>query len=124
MSKKHPKILIVDDEMEICQMIVFNFDTRGFETFSANDPEQAMEIVKEQDLDIVIADVRMPKGGGVKLLADIKKYNPEKPKVFLLSGFSDITAEQAIQKGAEALIVKPFRLNELAQQVRVLLENG
>lgn len=112
-----PKILIVDDEVDICEMMSFTFDSHGFKTFVAYDAAQAFEIVKNEDLDLVVSDIRMPKGGGMKLLEDIKNHNSERPKVFLITGYSDNTREEAISAGAEDVLAKPIKLQELVDRV-------
>ena len=122
MPEAKPKILIVDDEVDICDMMMFTFDSQGFETFTAYDAEEAFKVVKDQDLDIVVSDVRMPKGGGMKLLSDIKEHNPKKPKVFLITGYSDGSTDDAIQAGAEAVLAKPIKLKDLVDEVNKDLE--
>ena len=117
MVENSPKILIVDDEVDICDMMMFTFDSKGFKTFIAHDAEEAFKIVQEEDLDVVVSDVRMPKGGGMKLLADIKDKDPNKPKVFLITGYSDGSTDDAIQAGAEAVLAKPIKLIDLVEEV-------
>lgn len=116
-SSKKPSILIVDDEVDICDMISFLFENQGFQTCIAHDTEEAISIVKQHALDIVVSDVRMPKGGGLQLLKDIKQYNPDKPKVFLITGYSDATIEDAILAGAEAVLPKPIKLKDLVLEI-------
>lgn len=111
------KILIVDDEIDICEMMSFTFDSQGFETFIAHDAAQAFELVKAKDPDLVVSDIRMPKGGGMKLLEDIKKYNSRRPKVFFITGYSDNTREEAMAAGAENVFSKPLKLQDLIDQM-------
>lgn len=123
MSEAKPSILIVDDEVDICDMMMFTFDSKGFETFIAHDAEEAFEVVKEKDLDVVVSDVRMPKGGGMKLLSDIKALNKERPIVFLITGYSDGSTDDAIQAGAEAVLAKPIKLKDLVDEVNRVLDS-
>ena len=112
-----PKILIVDDEVDICEMMSFTFDSHGFQTYVAHDAAEAFEIVKAEDPDLVVSDIRMPKGGGMKLLEDIKNHNDQRPKVFLITGYSDNTREEAISAGEEDVLAKPIKLQELVDRV-------
>ena len=121
MPETKPKILIVDDEVDICDMMMFTFDSKGFKTFTAHDAEEAFKVVQEEELDVVVSDVRMPKGGGMKLLTDIKSYNPEKPKVFLITGYSDGSTDDAIKAGAETVLAKPIKLKDLVDEVNKAL---
>ena len=111
------KILIVDDEVDICEMMSFTFDSHGFQTFTAHDAAEAFEIVKKKKPDLVVSDIRMPKGGGMKLLEDIKNFDANHPKVFLITGYSDNTREEAIAAGAEDVLAKPIKLQELVDRV-------
>ena len=122
MPEAKPKILIVDDEVDICDMMMFTFDSKGFETYTAYDAEEAFKIVKDVELDVVVSDVRMPKGGGMKLLSDIKNHNSSKPKVFLITGYSDGSTDEAIQAGAEAVLAKPIKLKDLVEEVNRALD--
>ena len=121
-TDRKPRILIVDDEVDICDMMMFTFDSKGFETFTANDAESAFEVVKKVPIDVVVSDIRMPKGGGMRLLSDIKSYNSTTPKVFLITGFSDITPEEAIKAGAEAVLSKPIKLKDLVEEIQRSLD--
>ena len=112
-----PKVLIVDDEVDICEMMSFTFDSHGYETFVAHDAAAAFELVQKEDPDLVVSDIRMPKGGGMKLLENIKNHNPERPKVFLITGYSDNTREEAIAAGAEDVLAKPIKLQELVDRI-------
>lgn len=121
MPEEQPSILIVDDEVDICDMMKFTFESKGFQTFIAHDAEEAFNVVKNNSVDVVISDVRMPKGGGMKLLTDIKSYNSAKPKVFLITGYSDGSTDEAIEAGAEDVLAKPIKLKDLVEEVNRVL---
>ena len=82
-----------------------------------HDAEEAFNLVQNEDIDIVVSDIRMPKGWGLKLLTDIKSYNADKPKVFLITGYADGTTDEAMQAGAEAVLSKPIKLKDLVEEV-------
>lgn len=111
------KILIVDDDKDVCDMMSFTFASRGFDVLIAYDAEQAFDMVKSENPDMVVSDVRMPKGGGLKLLRDIKKWNAGRPKVILISGFIENATEEALAAGAEAVLSKPVKLQMLIDRV-------
>lgn len=113
-------ILIVDDEIDLCESIQFVFDDQGYATFTANDVEAAFQIVAQENIDIVLSDVRMPGTSGVELLKRIKKLNPLKPKVILVTGYTEITDEEAKALGAEDVLRKPIDLEELQNCVSAL----
>ena len=99
MSVPPATILIVDDEVDLCESMVFIFEDGGYKSYVAYNVKQAMEIVKNHNIDFVVSDIRMPRETGVDLLRQIKAYNPEKPKVILVTGYSDVSEEACLQEG-------------------------
>ncbi len=123
---KEPKdvtLLIVDDEKDLRSAIVFDFKRKGFQVLEAENGKQAFDIVQSQKVDVVISDVQMPGGNGIELLDKIKEYNSAIPVVMFITGFADITLEDAYDKGVEAVFSKPFDRKALLSAVlRVTIE--
>ena len=115
------KILVVDDEEDLREMIAFAFQLEGFQTRMAANGRDAFAIAEKEAVDIVISDVRMPDGDGIELLQNLQKLIPRLPLVILTTGFSDLRLEEAFDWGAEALFIKPFALHELIGCVNRLL---
>ena len=105
---KDVTILIVDDETPLRKALVFDFKRRGFQVLDAGNGKDAFGLVQSRKIDIVLSDVRMPGGDGVELLDKIKALNPELPVVIFITGFADISIEDAHDKGADAVFAKPF----------------
>ncbi len=103
-------VLIVDDESEIREMVAESLEECGAKVFQATNGTIAIEILKKEKIDAVVSDVRMPGGDGVFLLAESRKLPHPIPPILLMTGYSDLTAEEAIRKGATQLINKPFGL--------------
>ncbi len=101
-------ILVVDDEEALRKAIIFDFKRKGFHVFEAGNGKDAFEIVKKEKIDVVLSDVRMPGGDGIELLEKIKGLSSNIPVVMLITGFADITLEDAYDKGANAMFPKPF----------------
>lgn len=117
---KEPKdiaILIVDDEKDLRAAIVFDFQRKGFQVLEAENGKQAFEIVATQKVDIVISDVQMSGGNGIELLEKIKEHNYALPVVIFITGFADITLEDAYNKGVDAVFYKPFDRKDLLSAV-------
>lgn len=106
-------ILIVDDELDLREIVASEFEFMGGKVFQAENILKAQNILKEHEIDLVISDIRMPGGTGIDLLENIKSHDYPSPPVILITGFADITIEDAFDKGAEALISKPFKLDDL-----------
>ena len=105
---KDVTILIVDDEAGLRKAISFDFKRRGFNVLEASSGNEAFKIFETQKVDVILSDVRMPSGDGVELLDRIKGVNPTLPVVMFITGFADLSLEDAYDKGADAVFSKPF----------------
>jgi CheY-like chemotaxis protein len=116
-------ILVVDDEPALRKAIIFDFKKKGFQVLEAENGRAAFEIVKGQHIDLVLTDVRMPGGDGIELLDNIKARDPNLPVVMFITGFADISLEEAYDKGVNVVFSKPFdRKNLLAAVIRAVGE--
>lgn len=113
LNGKH--ILVVDDELQLREALIFDLTRRSCHVYQAGNGSEALEIVKNHPIDIVISDVRMPNGDGVFLLKEIRKMNTKTPIVMLATGFADLSAEEAIHLGAYGLVEKPIDRKKLFQ---------
>ncbi|MGE3974105.1 MAG: response regulator [Bdellovibrionales bacterium] len=105
---KDINILVVDDEPALRKAIVFDFKKKGFNVREAENGKLAFEIIKSEKIDLVLTDVRMPGGDGIELLENVKTRDPNLPVVMFITGFADITVEEAYDKGVNAVFSKPF----------------
>jgi len=110
-------LLVVDDEETLRNAMVFDFKRKGFTVLSAESGQTAFEIVKSQKIHLVVSDMRMPGGDGMSLLENIRAYDPTLPTVIFITGFIDVTEEQAIAKGARKVLSKPFDRKVLMDSV-------
>lgn len=119
-----PKILIIEDEAAIRRVLVkiLSEESKTYELAEAEDGLEGIEKIKEQDYDLVLCDIKMPKMDGVEVLEAIKKIKPEIPMV-MISGHGDLdTAVETMKKGAFDYISKPPDLNRLLNTVRIALD--
>ncbi len=116
MKNKLFKILFVDDEITVLRGMTAGYDweTLGFEVAGeAMDAESALQIAKNEQVDVVITDVCMDDTDGLTLLSELKKLSPS-PEVIILSGYPHFEyAQSALEKGAFAYLLKPLRNSEL-----------
>jgi len=110
-------LLIVDDEADLREAISFDFRRKGFKVLTAADGQEGFEIVKNNKVDLVLSDVRMPGGGGVGLLDRVKEKDAFLPVMMFITGFSDMPLEEAYDRGADAVFSKPFDRKELFSAV-------
>ncbi len=121
-NPKDHTLLIVDDEVDLREVLAFSFKRAGFKVLEASNGVEAFEIVKSQKVDLVVSDIQMPGGNGVELLDNIRTKHHELPVLLFLTGFADITVEDAYNKGAEALFSKPFDFKVILSTVLHALE--
>jgi len=111
-------ILIVDDENSLRKSLVKNFELEGFCVLSASSGHEALEVVKNQKIDFVLSDVRMPEGDGVELLKNIKMFNDRIPIVLLVSGFSEHSKDEVVAMGAIDLLTKPADIDKIIGMIK------
>lgn len=112
-EQANARLLIVDDESGITESLKDYFELEGFSVSTASSGNQAISKLSQEKFDIVISDVRMPDGDGRFLLSEIRKNNPTKPIVILMSGFSDMKIEEVLSKGGYTMLTKPFPPKDL-----------
>lgn len=122
MSKR--KLLLADDSITIQQVIKFTFVDEGFEVISADDGNSAMDKLREDLPDIVIADVNMPGLNGYKICEEIKYGDIHKkvPVILLVGSFEPFDEREAKRVGADYYFTKPFQsINKLVDSVKTLM---
>lgn len=116
------RILIVEDEAPMCELLTSFFSEKAYTLGTAPDGEHAVARLEEQDYALVITDIKLPGMSGLELLARIRVDWPE-VAVIIMTAFSSISsAVEAMKLGAEDYIGKPFQLDELAITVEKALE--
>lgn len=107
------RILVVDDEKHITDLIVRHFGYEGYDIVGVNDPRRAMNMIEEENFHIVITDIVMPQMDGLELLRRIKEYNGG-IQVIMITGYVTMhNILTAMRRGAETIFFKP--LNDLAK---------
>ncbi len=113
------KILVVEDEKPISDLIRMNLEDEGFDITCAYDGMQAADLLEEHDYDLVLLDIMLPKVDGYELLEYIKPL--EIPVIFLTAKAGLNDRVKGLNLGAEDYIVKPFEIVELLARVNVVL---
>ena len=101
-------LLIVDDEPDLREILTAIFELKGYAVLTASNGKDALMIVKEHKVDLVISDIQMPGGNGVEFLDSVRDNHYEVPIVLFMTGFAEISLASAYDKGAEAVFEKPF----------------
>ncbi|NCT18188.1 MAG: response regulator [Flavobacteriaceae bacterium CG_4_8_14_3_um_filter_34_10] len=119
-----PKILLIEDEAAIRRVLkkILSEENNTYEVFEAEDGLEGMEFIKNEDFDLILCDIKMPKMDGVEVLIATKKIKPEIPMV-MISGHGDLdVAVNTMRLGAFDYISKPPDLNRLLNTVRIALD--
>jgi len=118
------KLLIVEDEESLNKVLVKVLRKLGYTTDSAFDGEEAVDLYFENNYDLVILDLNLPKLDGMEALKAIREDNAELP-VLILSARSEIQDKiQGLDEGANDYLTKPFHFDELTARVRALLRRN
>ncbi len=123
MSEK-PKVLLIDDEQSIIETLSILLKKEGFEVLSALSGTEGIERFGEDQPDLVLTDVRMPKVSGVDVLEAIRERDPTTPVVLMTAQASLQSAIQAVNLGATHYVQKPFSNEELVTILRRSLDIG
>ena len=118
------RILIIEDEAAIRRVLVkiLSEENSNYKVSEAEDGLSGIEMIKKEDFDLVLCDIKMPRMDGVEVLEAVKKIKPEVPMV-MISGHGDLdTAVNTMRLGAFDYISKPPDLNRLLNTVRIALD--
>ena len=112
------RVLIVDDEEDLASTLAERLELRKFVARIATSGAEALEMVRGEEFNVVVADVKMPGIGGLDLMAAIQRHNPALP-VILFSGYSSLAdTEEGLQHGAFDYVMKPINIEALIAKIR------
>jgi len=111
------KILIVDDEIEVCRSLCELLTYRGYAVLYETNPKKTLSLLCEHPIDLILMDLRMPELGGMDLLKEIRICRPD-VAVIIISGFATIeTAVRAMKYGALNIYPKPIKIPLLLKEI-------
>jgi CheY-like chemotaxis protein len=111
------KILAVDDEEGIVEYLQFLFQNAGYEVKTAGGGWEAWDLIRSEPFDFVITDVRMVKGDGIELVEKICDMDSPKPKVAIMSAYTDVSTADVFERGAVGLVQKPPKSEKILETV-------
>ena len=118
------KILAIDDERHVRNLIQSEFALEGLQVVTAKDGEEGLKALGGEEFDLVLLDLRLPRMDGMEVLVHIKDRVPAMP-VIMVTGYGDIqTAVESMKRGAFNYITKPFKFQELLALARQAIECG
>jgi len=111
---RHPRVLVVDDDLAIIKYLRANLKARGYETLTAMDGAEAIEVIERELPDLIILDIMMPKMDGFEVCRQLREWSqvPIKDKVTCL------------ELGADDYLTKPFGIKELMSRIKAVLRRA
>lgn len=115
------RILVVEDEVDLCDIIAEGLQMDGYAVDKCNDGEDAFELITTETYDLVLLDLNLPRMDGIEILTEVRKQNKE-VKVLILSAQGSVSDKVlGLDTGANDYLAKPFDFEELEARIRNLL---
>ena len=114
------KILVVDDEKVIVKGIKYNLEQEGYQVVCAYDGEEAVNIAKDNSVDLILLDVMLPKMDGLTACRTIRGFS-NVPIIMLTARSEDIDKILGLEYGADDYITKPFNIREVTSRIKAIL---
>ena len=115
------KIMVVEDNFYIRDLISKNLESSGYKTILAEDGDVALDLFMNEHIDLIISDIMMPKTDGITLVKAIRELNTDIPIIMLTALDSFMDKEKGFSTGADDYIVKPVDMKELILRVKAHL---
>jgi DNA-binding response OmpR family regulator len=126
MNQGDQKVLVVDDNDDVRDLVVHFLSSDGFQVFSASNGDDALAILKSNSINLVLLDVMMPGKSGIEVLTEIRtgsnKAIRDIPVMMITAMSSTDDIDAALAVGANSYVIKPFRGTTIREKVRTILE--
>jgi DNA-binding response OmpR family regulator len=116
------RILVVEDDADTCALISDILEEDGYQIHSLMCAEEALGVLKQEQFDLVLSDIKLPRTSGIDLLLHMRRMRLDTPVILMTAYASLHTAVQALRGEAFDYLIKPFSLDELRQRVRHALQ--
>ncbi len=116
------RILLVDDDIDLCRVLGLFFKDKGHEIVYVHDRDQALDIFEQQEFDLILLDENLPNGSGLGVIEDLLKMNPHIPIIVLSGYYSRGMNDQALELGAIGCITKDIDVKEIIPRIESVLE--
>jgi DNA-binding response OmpR family regulator len=117
LEREIKRVLVVDDEQNICAMLTKFLRSSGYACESTTDPAKALEVIKRNGFELIISDIKMVGIDGLQLLSEILKIDPGLDTIMMTGHTSAYTYSDIIKAGAADFIAKPFQMPELKAKI-------
>ena len=111
------KVLLVDDERDFVETLAQRLEVRDFAVTTAFGGDEALDLIKEREFDVVVLDVLMPGKNGIETLNEIKELKPLTPVIMLTGNTTVETAIEGMKLGAYDYLMKPTETEDLVEKI-------
>lgn len=121
-----PKVLVVEDETDILQLLTYNIQAAGFEVISAQEGYEALNLARQNGPDLIVLDLMLPGLDGFEICRELKRGSETKslPIIILTAKGEEIDRIVGLELGADDYVVKPFSPRELILRIRAILRRS
>ena len=116
-------VFLIDDDVNILTSVSMLLETEGYKVRTFSDGESGLKAILENDPDIAVVDIKMPRLDGIELLKKLRKKS-DMPVIFLTSKDTEIDELLGLKIGADDYITKPFSQKILIERIRILIKRG
>lgn len=122
-TSQKPKVLLVEDELSQREILVYNLEADGFSVISAHTGDEALLLVAENELDIIILDWMIPNTSGIEVCRQIRasQHNKSIPIIMLSARSEEMDRVRGLEMGADDYVMKPYSVAELMARIRAQL---
>ena len=118
------RVLVIDDERVIRDLMREILERVGYETLGAGTAQQALALLEAEDVGVVVSDIVMPELTGLELLEEVHARRPNLPVILVTGAGTYENLSQAVTRGADGLVIKPFSHADLQKAVASVLERS
>jgi DNA-binding response OmpR family regulator len=118
------RILVVDDEQHILDVVVYILEEHGFEVVTAMDGDRALAMFRDERPDLVVLDLMLPGIPGLDLFREMRTVHPSVPVIMLTSRGDELDRVLGLELGADDYVTKPFSARELAARAKAVLRRS
>ncbi len=119
-----PRVLVVEDDENLCRLISRVLEAYGYEVASLTDPQRVLAHLSRHRVDLVLTDLVMPKLQGTDLIRQIRAGMPDLPVVVISGSGDDDSLDDAMAAGADDYVTKPIKGTDLDERLKAILGGG
>ncbi len=118
------KILVVDDERSIGEILQYSLEKEGYEAELVFDGEEALHKINQEDFDLVLLDIMLPGKDGFQVCQEIRTYHSKIPVIMITAKEEEVDKVVGLELGADDYITKPFSVREVVARVKAVLRRS